>query len=104
MESNAEEVSKCIRCSRKYQMNYGSNHSGRIWIGWNPNKFSVVKLTESRQMMVPNVNLKDLNFSFILAVIYTSNEALERQTLWDEMRIAAAPSCMPLPVIGATTM
>lgn len=65
--------------------NYSHSHNGRIWILWDPLKFSVHCLQQSNQLVHCRVTRIDTNVSFLVTTIYALNTGTGREILWSDL-------------------
>ncbi|XP_074299591.1 uncharacterized protein LOC141630724 [Silene latifolia] len=65
--------------------NYTTHNSGRIWLLWNPSTTSVKIVEEHSQVIHCHVKHYATGISFSLSVVYGSNSAETRLSLWQSM-------------------
>ncbi|XP_074314288.1 uncharacterized protein LOC141649498 [Silene latifolia] len=63
--------------------NYNKYYNGRIWVFWNPVTTKVDILQETAQVVHCKVKHLLTGKEFFLSVLYSSNNAMKRQELWD---------------------
>lgn len=99
-EENSSWIARKIRKDWQFVFNHNADAHGRIWLGWNPTSDNVVKIAESKQMVVALATNLSRNFSFMLVMIYASNDLGERMMLWEKI-IQTSLSCThPLIPLG----
>ncbi|KAL0921281.1 hypothetical protein M5K25_008339, partial [Dendrobium thyrsiflorum] len=65
--------------------NFHLSQSGRIWLKWNSSRLNFSPYFISSQMIAGKITLAN-NQSFHISVIYASNSAVERSSLWMDIR------------------
>lgn len=65
--------------------NYSSDVSGRVIVGWDPMRFKILKLAETKQAIHTEATMCDPNISFFVTFVYASNDEIERTQVWDDL-------------------
>lgn len=84
-EGDAASISAIVNRRFHWCFNYEHHQNGRIWVGWDPNFWTVVKLFSSAQQISFLVTKISDNSGFVLTVVYAYNEVCERRDLWKEL-------------------
>lgn len=64
--------------------NFNISSSGRIWLKWNSNITAFIPVTYSEQYIYGK--LKIVNMSFIITIVYASNDYKVCSILWEDIR------------------
>ena len=84
-QENAPFVSKLVAYRFRWQFNYGYHYNGRIWLGWDPNFWTVSDCTIHAQHISCKISPVGTDISFFASFIYASNDYLERRILWNDL-------------------
>ncbi|XP_048496393.1 uncharacterized protein LOC125495655 [Beta vulgaris subsp. vulgaris] len=82
-KSNFVKVYGGVCASWSIVTNYQSHQGGRIWLIWCPSKFEVYILECNAQYIHGKILHKATGKKFSLTVIYSFNDAKERESLWN---------------------
>ncbi|KAL2224176.1 UNVERIFIED_CONTAM: hypothetical protein Sindi_3028300 [Sesamum indicum] len=79
----------------KWFVDYGSS-GNRVWIAWDENFIDVDVVECGTQFIHCHVNIRALQESIAMTVIYRANELVERRALWGTMETIAM-QCTDIP-------
>lgn len=68
-----------------YIYNYNHFNRGRIWVGWDKIKVNMKEVFNSNQGIFCDVSLIRGNPNFFTAIVYGSNNPMERKLFWHDM-------------------
>ena len=103
-KENATFVSKLVAPKFSWLFNYDHHHNGRIWLGWDPDFWSISDVHVHSQHISCKVSSLPSNHVFFASFIYASNDYIERRLLWNQLinfnSNIVAVSSMPWVITG----
>lgn len=84
-KESAKPISSMVSPRFSWLFNYDSHYNGRVWVGWDPNKWQVTSLLQGSQHISCNVLNIGSNASFFVSFVYAHNTHEERRQLWLEL-------------------
>ena len=64
--------------------------TGRIWVGWNPDKIKLTVLLKCSQMIHVKIEIIESSVSFMASFVYGLHTPFDRRSLWRELKSCAA--------------
>lgn len=86
-ENVAKIISKEISPKFRWLFNYDHHLGGRIWLGWNPEVWTVSLVSKSAQQITCLLYMQQQSARFFASFAYGFNTEVERRSLWDELSV-----------------
>ncbi|KAH7850084.1 hypothetical protein Vadar_027677 [Vaccinium darrowii] len=83
----ASTVSRCFPAHWNCSNNLGSTLVASIFVAWDPQMLVVDIILVSAQMITAKVQVAASQRVFFLSIVYGSNNAVDRRTLWNELSV-----------------
>ncbi|KAL2235433.1 UNVERIFIED_CONTAM: hypothetical protein Sindi_1275500 [Sesamum indicum] len=93
--NNVSHIQAFLLPQLKWFVYYGLT-SNRVWIAWDDNFIDVDVIECGTQFIHCHVNIRALQESIAITVIYGANEVVERRELWGSLEIIAM-QCIDIP-------
>lgn len=84
-QESAAFVSSVVSARFNWLHNYDYHSNGRIWVGWDPNRWSITKLSASAQHISCSVANLETNTNFYVSFVYGLNNHVDRRSLWTDL-------------------
>ncbi|XP_058771902.1 uncharacterized protein LOC131645245 [Vicia villosa] len=97
---NSESIRKKLGLNWSYSDNYEYHVNGRIWLGWDPNVWSIIPSEATDQLIHSSVYTKEGVFFHHLTTVYAHNQLNNRRTLWHDINRISAQLQGPWMVVG----
>lgn len=81
----SSSISKFVAPHFSWIFNYDKHYNGRIWVGWDSLRWSLVLVDSSAQHITCKARCLVTNTEFVVSFVYAFNTVIGRRVLWNDL-------------------